>query len=322
VQLAPTTIAETSAYLAHLEARRSAVIQPDVEGRVTALLVHPGDAVAAGQPLIQIDPGSQPAAVAQARDTRRAREAEQRLAERDLHRTEALFQAGAVAREALDQARAAADAARANVEALGQQLRGSRIELGRFRVLAPMRGVVGDIPVRIGDRVTKTTALTSVTDSRTLEADVAIPVERAHELGPETQIQVLDATGAPLATGAVRFVAPRADPATQTVLVKADVPNAAGVLRADQLVPARVVWRTRIGLEIPALAVVRRAGQPFVFVMVHQNGTMVARQRPVELGATDGRTYAVRGGLRAGDWLVTSNLTQLRDGAAITPAKR
>ena len=104
------------------------------------------------------------------------------------------------------------------------------------------------------------------------------------------------------------------------VLVKAAVDNRAGRLRAGQFVRVRLIWRQYEGLAVPVLAVMRRAGQPFVWVVDQgTGGAATAALRPVELGAIQGQTYPVTRGLAAGDRIVTGGVQKLRPGARVQP---
>jgi RND family efflux transporter MFP subunit len=317
VALTPTEIAETSEYLAQLRATTAPALRPQINGQVTEILVRSGDVVEAGAPLMRIDPGPQPSAVAQVRAQRGGRAAALALAERNFARTRQLVERGAVARQELDDARAALDSARADVAALGAEIRGSQIQLGYYQITAPTRGVVGDIPVRVGDRVGPTTTVTSVTDNRVLEANLAIPVARAAEVALGTEVRLVDDAGNALGSGRVDFIAPDVAPDTQSVLVKATIDNGAGKLRADQVVRTRVVWRARPGIAVPALAVTWQGGQPFVFVVERAKGGAVARQRPVQLGELTDGTYPVLRGLQPGEQVVTGDLQKLRDRAPV-----
>ena len=91
------------------------------------------------------------------------------------------------------------------------------------------------------------------------------------------------------------FISPQVETGTQSILVKAPADQAADVLRAMQLVRARVLWSTRPGVTIPVIAVTRISGQFFAFVAQQDNGKLVARQRPLELGEiTDARRLYAR----------------------------
>jgi RND family efflux transporter MFP subunit len=315
VTLKPAEVVDSTEYLGTLRSRTAASVQPQVAGQITEILVHPGDVVAPDQPLVAIDPGRQPAAVAQARANEVAARASLALANENLARTQRLVDTGALPRQELDTARAAADAARAQYAAQGAMIRGSQVELHYYKVVSPAAGTVGDIPARVGDTVTPQTHLTTVTDNTTLEANIAVPVERAKDIRPTTRIDIVDEAGKVIGSGTAKFVSPDVDAETQSVLVKADIANPDRRLRSDQRVRARVVWDAHPGLTVPALAVSRIGGQSFVYVA--QGGAV--HQRPIELGDLIDNAYVVVKGLNPGERIATSNLQKLRDGAPIQP---
>lgn len=318
--LRPTQVVDSTDYLTTLRPLTATALKPQIEGHVTEILVHAGDAVTAGQVLMQIDPGPQSAAVERARASRASREASLALAERNLGRVRELVAKGALPEQELDNAEAQAASARSDVAALGAEITSSAAQLRYYRITAPSAGVVGDIPVRVGDLVTPQTSLTSVTDNHVLEANLAVPIERAAAVEPGTRVELLDDEAHVVAQGSVSFVSPQVSADTQTVLVKAVIPNPETRLRAEQLTRGRIVWRTREGLTVPALAVVRLGGQAFVYVATQASGGLVARQRPVTLGELTNNAYVVERGVAAGDRVVVSQIQKLRDGAPITQA--
>ena len=217
----------------------------------------------------------------------------------------------------VDAARSAADQAEASLRAADATIASQKTRLGFFTITAPIDGVVGDVPVKIGDFVTPMTPLTSVTQDSGLEADVQLPVERAQGLGPASRVRLLASDGGIAGDSPVVFVSPRAEAATQLVLVKGAFDGLSG-LRAGQVVRARIVFSTREGLSIPVSAVTRQAGQTFAFVVDASNH---ANRVPVALGALQGNHYVVESGLDVGARLVTSGLQMLQDGAVVQPAE-
>jgi RND family efflux transporter MFP subunit len=132
-------------------------------------------------------------------------------------------------------------------------------------------------------------------------------------------IRIVDSTGAVAAESHVSFISPQVDNQTQTVLVKAGIDNPEGILRPAQFVRARVVWGTRQGPVVPVLAVSRISGQFFAFVAEGQEGSMVAKQKPLRLGEIVGNDYEVLEGIKPGDRIIVSGTQFLRDGAPVTP---
>jgi RND family efflux transporter MFP subunit len=314
-----TPVDDVSEYVATVKSRDSAVIMPEVEGQITQILVRSGDRVRAGTPLVQIDPARQRATVKSQEDTRAARRASLELARQEYERVQSLHDEDILSQRELDQARAALDAAQAELEALGAQVDEQQVELRYHRVTAPTEGIVGDIPVRVGDRVTVSTVLTTIDRPSDLEVYVSVPVERAPDLRPGLPLQVLDRSGGIAAETTVGFVSPRVDETTQTVLVIAPVPAQDHGLRQAQFVRARIVWGTREAPVIPVLAVSRVGGQYFAFVAEEKGGTLVARQRPVRLGEIVGNDYVVLDGIAEGDRVIVSGTQTLADGAAVQP---
>lgn len=322
VKLATVQIAEqrvTSEYLATLKSRRSLTLQPQIDGQVTQVLVTPGQLVEAGTPILQIDPARQAALVSSEQQTREAKQASLRYWREQTERLKALYDGGAVSLQELQQARTSLQSAQAEIAALGAQVQNQRVQLAYYRITAPARGIVGEIPVRVGDRVTPATVLTHIDNNDTLEAHVLVPAERAAELRPELPVELIGADGAVVAQTRVQFVSPLISEDTQAVLVKSLVDNQKHALRTGQLLRARIVWSAHKGPVVPVSSVSRQAGQHFVFVIEDKGGTLTARQRAVSVGDISGNDYAVTSGLTAGERVVLAGIQKLRDGATVRP---
>ena len=315
VQIAQAVkIPQTTEYLSILKSRHSAAINPQVEGQITKIFVKSGDRVKAGAPLLQIDPLKQEATVNSQEATRAAQEANRRLAQVSLERAKKLYAAGVVSKQDLDNAQSNFDAVDAQVKALEGQVRQQRVELHYYTVSAPMEGIVGDIPVRMGDRVTVSTLLTTVDEPGALEAYVYVPADRAKELRLGLPVRLLDENGNGVANTRITFVSPQVETDTQTILAKATVENSQAKLRIAQQVRAEITWGTHEGPVVPVLAVNRINGQFFVFLAVNEGKGVVARQKKLTLGDTFGNSYVVLDGLKPGDHLIVSGTQFLQDG--------
>jgi RND family efflux transporter MFP subunit len=310
-------IPDTSEYLSLLKSRHSAVINPQVEGQITKIFVKSGDRVAAGTPLLQIDPLKQEATVNSQEATRAAQEANLRYARVSLERAQKLFAAGVISKQEFDNAQTGYDAALAQVKALDEQVKQQRVELHYYSVTAPMDGIVGDIPVRMGDRVTVTTMLTTVDEPGALEAYIYVPAERARNLKIGLPVRLLDSASNSAGETRITFVSPQVDTDTQSVLAKATIANVEDKLRVAQQMRAQITWGTRQGPVIPVLAVQRINGQFFSFVAAKEANGTVARQKILKLGDTIGNNYAVLDGLKPGDHVITSGMQFLRDGMPV-----
>ena len=312
-------ISDTTEYVATLKSRDSAVIMPQVEGQITDIFVHSGDRVSPGNVLMQIDPTKQQATVNSQEHNRAAQEANLDYAQQQYNRISALAAAGVVAKQDLDQAKSALDTARAQLKSLDAQVQEQQAQLHYYRVTAPSTGIVGDIPVHVGDRVTTTTMLTSVDKPGSLEAYVYIPVERSSQLKMNMPVQIVDGSGQLLADSRVSFISPQVDNTTQTVLIKSRIANNEDRLRNLQFIRARVIWGTHQGPVVPVVAVSRVGGQYFAFVAEDQNGKLVAHQKALRIGEMTGNDYVVLDGIKPGDKIIVSGVQFLVDGATVAP---
>jgi RND family efflux transporter MFP subunit len=231
-----------------------------------------------------------------------------------------LYEAGAVSRAELDQAEATYKSAEAQLAAVQSLIKEHQVELEYYRVTAPTSGIVGDIAIRQGDRVTPSTVITTIDQAEGLEAYVNVPLERAGDLRPGLRVELLDGSGALVASNPITFIAPRADDATQSVLVKATLRHMPPGVRVMQYMRARIVWSTDPVLAVPIVAVTRLAGQHFVFVAEPADQGFVARQTPVTIGAVVGDDYIIRSGVMPGARVIVSNVQKLGDGAPVKPS--
>lgn len=312
-------ISDTTEYVATLKSRDAAVIMPQVEGQITEILVHSGDRVSPGTVLMQIDPTKQQATVNSQENGRAAQEANLAFAQQQYDRISALAAAGVVSKQDLDQAKSAMDTARAQLKSLDAQLQEQQVQLHYYRVTAPSSGIVGDIPVHVGDRVTTTTMLTSIDKPGSLEAYVYIPVERSAQLKMNMPVQIVNPDGDVIADSRVSFISPQVDNTTQTVLIKSRIANNEDRLRNLQFIRARVVWGMHNGPVIPVVAVSRVGGQYFAFVADSVNGKLIAHQKALRLGEMTGNDYAVLEGIKPGDKIIVSGVQFLVDGMPVSP---
>jgi RND family efflux transporter MFP subunit len=267
---------------------------------------------------MQIDPRRQQAAVSSQEAERAAREASVAYARQQAQRANDLLAAGAISRQEMEQAETALRTAEANLRALTAQVQQQQVQLRYFTVTAPTAGSIGDVPVRVGNQVTTQTVLTTIDQNETLEVYVNVPIERAGALRKGLPVQILGQDGADqLGSTVVDFISPRVDDQTQSVLVKGQVRNPDGKLRASQYVRARIIWKTAQGLVVPVTAVLRVSGQFFAFVAEDAAGQMVAKQRAIKIGPIAGNNYPVLEGIKPGERVVVSGVQKLADGAPI-----
>src|SRR5258708_19646791 len=96
-----------------------------------------------------------------------------------------------------------------------------------------MSGMIGDIPVHVGDRVTSATVLTAIDRGGELEAYISVPAEKSRSLKTGMAVEILDGEGKPAQRARVSFISPQVDSNAQTLLGKAGAANADGRFRND-----------------------------------------------------------------------------------------
>ena len=329
-----TPVEDSTEYVASVRSLRSTAIQPQIDGQITQIFVKSGDRVAQGAPIAQVDPRRQEAAVSGQQAELAAREAAVTYARQQAQRATELYTAGAISKQEQEQAATGLQTAEANLKALQAQVQQQVVQLRYFTVTAPTAGIVGDVPVRVGNQVTPQTILTTIDQNTTLELYVNVPIERAHDLKMGLPVAVMSGDGSQkIASTSISFISPHVDDQTQSILVKGQIANANGILRSSQYVRARIVWKTTPALVVPVTAVLRINGQFFAFVAEAPaaggsgasgspgagGAALVARQRAIKVGSIVGDNYAVLDGIKPGERVVTSGTQKLADGAPIQP---
>jgi RND family efflux transporter MFP subunit len=321
VTLKAVPVPRTTEYLATVKSRRSTNLQPMVDGIITRIEVRSGARVDAGDLVLEIENSQQRAAVAGLESIRAAREADLQYAKQEAARQQSLFEAGAASEKDAQQAQTALETARASLRAAEEQLQEQKVRLGYYRVTAPTAGIVGDVPVRVGDRVTAATVLTTIDTGGGLELYVYVPVRESSGLRSGLPVDVVDDDGNVLVSTSLDFVSPQVEEETQSVLAKASLPEDAG-FRTEQQVRTRLIWREEPTLTIPVVSVRRVNGVHFAFLVDDSGGQPVARERAVRVGVIVGNDYVVQSGVEAGEKLIVSGIQKIRDGAPVNPMPR
>jgi RND family efflux transporter MFP subunit len=317
VDLSP--VPRTDEYVATIKSRRSASIQPQVDGTLTRILIKSGDHVRAGQVLMTIDPLKQQATVDQQRSTAAQKKAILNYNQTEVERQRGLYEGGVASKQAYDYAVQAFENSKADWESAKAAVATQERQLAYYNLTAPFDGIVGDVPVHVGDYVSQQTLLTTVDENAELEAYIYIPTERASDIRIGLPVLIVKNGGEPIEKTQIDFISQQVDNALQGVLVKAPVHAPIDRFRNSQLVKARVVWSTAPAPTVPVLAVTRIGGQSFVYVVAAADQGTVAKQRAVTLGDTIGNDYAVTSGLKAGDKVIVSGIQFLIDGVPVRP---
>lgn len=295
-----------------------------IGGKVIERLVDAGQVVRRGQPLMRIDQADLALATRASQETVQAARARAVQTAADERRLRDLVAAGAVSASTYDQAKAAADSARAQLSAAEAQARVSRNEAGYSLLLADADGTVVDTLAEPGQVVAPGQIVVRLARSGPREALVQLPetirpavgsIARAStyggETGPARLRQLSDAADPATRTFEARYVlegAPAGSPLGSTVTVSLTQPgeaastvvplgairdegNGPGVWVISSGSPAKIAWRairiSAVGEETATVTSGLKAGERFVAMGAHMlhEGQTVRIARPVA-GAT------------------------------------
>jgi RND family efflux transporter MFP subunit len=282
-----------------VRAKLRAAIEPKISARIESLLVAPGQTVKAGELIAQLDAREIQAKLDQAMAVREQ-------ATRDLERARTLLQ-----QKITTQAEFDAIQARERVSA--GALKEAETMLGYTKVVAPFDGVISRKLADVGDLAAPGKPIAEMEEPHALRFEVDVPEALISKVKLGAKLAVRIGATSPVIKGTVVELAPVADAASRTFLVKLDLPTTEG-MRSGQfgrvLVP---VGETR-SIHVPASALVVRGQLETVFVVQQQS----AQLRIVRTGKrTDGEVELLSG-ISAGDRVVVEGAETLRDGQPIT----
>jgi membrane fusion protein, multidrug efflux system len=282
--------------------RLRASIEARIQGRITRFHAVTGMPVQEGDVLVELETPELRARVEQAN-------AHLIQAEQDLKRFSALLDQQAVTRAEFDAVHARHTVAQAAASEAAATLEHARI-------LAPFTGVVSRKFADLGDLASPGRPLLELDDPQQLRFEAHVPESLFDRIQPDAtfpvRIDTLDAT----LTATVAEIAPAADPASRTSLVKLDLPNTPG-LRPGQFGRLLVPTADRAALRVPASAVVQRGQLEFVFV-VHQNH---AQLRLVKTGKRSNHEIEIVSGIQPGETIVVTNPESLQDGQPLAGSR-
>jgi RND family efflux transporter MFP subunit len=288
-------------YDAVLQPVRQATITAQVGGNVLALRVKAGDLVKRGQLLVRIDARESAAAVARNDAAVVQAEAEARNAEVALSRNRDLQKNGFVSQAAVDNAETQAKAARAGLEQARAARTQASVAQGNAEVVAPYDAVVSATHVEAGDLALPGRALVTLYEPGRMRAVVQVPASRASLVAAAKEVGVVMPDGRTLKPVA-RELLPAADPVSQTVEWRLDLPAEANQTRPGQTLrvlasglPAAAAGAARP--SIPAEAVLRRGELTAVYVARAEGFVL----RAVRVGPAAGGRVEVLAGLAGGE---------------------
>lgn len=313
VAVAPAVKADfpmTLTGIGSLEATRQVQVPAEVDGRVTQILFTAGQAVKAGQLLVQMNDAPERGELARL-------EAQVRNARALLERTRRLVPQQAATREQLEQAQADHDQAAADVRRVQALIEQKRIK-------APFDGVLGVRRVHLGQFARAGDPMVSLTDASTLYANIILPEQALGAVRTDQPVTVtVDAHPGREFTGRVTTVEPQVDAGSRTVRVQATLANPDGALAAGMFAHGGIGLPDRPNvITVPETAVSYSAYGDSVYVLTppkpdSDGAPATVRQAYVKTAERVRGRVVVTEGLNAGDQVVTSGQLRLHNGAAV-----
>jgi membrane fusion protein (multidrug efflux system) len=327
-------------WIGTLEGLVNAQIKPQVTGYLLSQTYKDGSFVKKGQLLFEIDPRTFQAAVDQAKGQLASAEgqlataqANQIKAQNDVNRYTPLAKEQAIPQQDLDNAiqadkaaLAQVAAAKAQVEAAKAQVASAQLNLGFTRVVSLVDGIAGIALAQIGDLVTQSTLLTTVSTLDPIK--IYFPISEREYLDyvkehPEEDKRHL-ALQMVLANqsvypheGRTTLVDRQVDVKTGTLRVQGVFPNPGNVLRPGEYAHIRTIIATRKGaLVVPQKAVSELQGNYQVAVVGSDNKVQI---RPVKVGERIDTDWIIAQGLKPGERVVAEGVQKVRGGMAVNP---
>ena len=316
-------------WVATLDGYVNAQIQPQVTGYIVNQTYKEGSFVQKGQILFQIDPRPFKALLDQAKAQLAQAQAQLGKTKLDVDRDTPLAKERAIAQSQLDNDIQANLAAEASVKSAEAQVEQAQLNLDFTHVTSLVDGIAGIAQVQIGNLVSPTTVLTSVSQVNPIKAYFPISEQEymhyaarinAHNQqvvpsdAPPFDLILADGTVYPR-KGTLLLTDRQVDVTTGSIRLVCAFPNPSNILRPGQFGRVRAAGETRMGaLLVPQRAVTELQGSYQVAVVGGDNKVTL---QPVKVGERVGTMWIIDSGVHPGDLVVVEGLQKVRDGSSV-----
>jgi len=299
-------------------------LRSQVSGFITGIFFKEGEVVTKGKPLYEIDRRKYQAAFDQARANVLSAQANLIKAQKDVDRYNMLLKQDAIARQTVDNATAAYQTAKSQLEVAKAARESAATDLSYSIIKAPFTGRIGISQVKLGSQVsTGSTLLNTISSENPIAVDIVVneqDINRFYDL----QRHPTDSTfrlklpndSTYNKPGKILAIDRGVNNQTGTIKVRVQFDNSADMLK-DGMSTVLMVLNNQSGRRviIPYRAVTEQMGEFFVFKT--QADTLALQQR-VTIGARMGDSVVVIDGIKEGDKIITDGLQRLRDSSKIT----
>lgn len=300
--------AQEQRYSGEVRARHETTLGFRVGGKLVERRVDAGARIAAGQPLARLDPADAQLTALQA-------EANRRLAEAELKRTEELRQKNFVSQAALDAKDTAAQAAAAQAQLAQNQARYTTLQ-------ADAPGVVAAVLAEPGQVVAAGQGVFRVARDGEREVAFAIPESRMAGLkvGADAVVTLWADGNGKTFKGRLRELAPAADPATRTFAARVSILDADAAVALGMTATVAFVRDAGAKIVVPLAAILQQGDKAAVWV-IGADHTLSQRPVEVERYGDAGAVLKDGGGLTPGETIVAAGAFKLVAGETVRIAQ-
>ncbi|MDF0696988.1 efflux RND transporter periplasmic adaptor subunit [Rhizobium sp. MC63] len=280
------------------DAIRSVAVTPQASGTIREILIKSGDMVKAGQVIAKLDSEEQVIARGQADVAVRAAVEKSNL----YHNIKS-----SVSRMDVFDSEIAEQGARL-------QLQAAELNLARRNIIAPIDGIVGIVPVNIGDNVTTTTPIVTLDDRSEILVDFWVPERFSNTVAVGQPVEAMSvAKPGQVFSGVIEAVDNRVDAASRTLRLRARIDNSSDELRAGMSFSVSMKFP---GDKYPAVdpqSVQWDSQGSFVWQVADDKSHKVR----VSIVQRNPDFILVKADLKDGDKIVTQGLQRVREGGAV-----
>ncbi|HUB68243.1 MAG TPA: efflux RND transporter periplasmic adaptor subunit [Candidatus Methylacidiphilales bacterium] len=317
--------------IATLNGFTNAQIHAQVSGYLVKQVYTEGSHVNQGDLLFQIDPKTFQADLDKAKADLASAQAQEIKAKQDLDRYAALVKSGAVSQQEYQNQTQNHDSAVARVQAAQAVVQTAQINLGYTQITAPISGVAGSALAQLGDLVSPSTELTTISTVDPIQAAFTITeqfylnnADRIAEVSalpmekrPES-IELLLADGTPYPRkGRFYYIDRQIQVSTGAMTAYALFPNPDRLLRPGQYAKVRGVTQKIEGAVLVPQRAVNELQSLFQIVVIKPDNT--AEIRNVTVGNQAGSSWIITSGLKAGEKVVVEGIQKCQNGQPVTP---
>lgn len=309
-----------------VEAIETVDLMARVQGYLSERKFEEGTVVAADDLLFQLDDRTYANALHQAEAALKVSEAQRVLAEQKFARQTELTERNVQSRAALEEAQANLDVSFANVQAAKARVEEAQINLDFTKIIAPFTGRIGRAYVSTGDLINPQSG-TMATIVQVDPIYVTFPVPQGILLNVQEQgassddvkVELTLANGSTYEhKGMISFAEVSATSSTDSVLVRATVPNPDGTLIDKAVVDVKVVAdEDDKVLSIPQQALL--IDQQGAYVLIVDDDDKVQQVR-IETGGQQGVYLEVKSGLKEGARVIIDGIQKTSPGEKVAPS--